>query len=220
MRVNRIGLTGALLLAALTATGCAPDVERLDGQAAPAGITTPATTPPTTAPPTSAATTTPSSAPPKSPSRSSSPPEVLPPQFRLVLGPAGLDGLNLRMTREQAEKTNMIEGYEVEDFTANCGVSRLRGFGGTVFFTPGLGLSSINAPDGVRTPEGIRIGSTVEEVKAAYSDWEPILTGDDNAQDYGWVDVPGKSEDGYRIDVKNGKVTSIALAAEGQKCIE
>jgi hypothetical protein len=232
MNVSRTGLTGALLLTALAATGCAPAVERLDGQAAPAGITTPTTSTPAATP----AVTTPAGTPPAgttpagtttsgtttsgAPSRSPSASTVLPPRFRLVLGPDGLGGLRLRMTREQAEATGMIEGYEVEDFIGNCGVSRLRGFGNTVYFTPGLGLSSIHAPDGVRTPEGIRAGSTVKELKAAYPTWEAILTGDDDAHDYGWVDTPGNSKNAYRIDVKGGKVRSIALATEGQKCIE
>jgi hypothetical protein len=221
MGANGIRLTGALLLTALTATGCSPDVERLDGQAAPAGVTTHATTPPTTTPPTTAAATTAPAAPSTAASPSSSPsssPRTF--QQRLVLGPAGLGGLKLRMTRERAEGTGLIEGYEVEDFTGNCGVARLRSTGDTVYFTPGLGLSGIYAPDGVRTPEGIRVGSPVTEVKAAYPTWKAIVTGDDNAQDWGWVDVPGSSDDGYRIDVKGGKVTSIVLAAEGQKCIE
>ncbi|GIE34659.1 hypothetical protein Ait01nite_077040 [Actinoplanes italicus] len=137
-----------------------------------------------------------------------------------MLGPNGLGGLKLRMTPEQAEATGLIEGYEVEDFTGNCGVARLRTTGDNVHFTPNLGLSGIEAPDGVRTPEGIRTGSTVNEVKAAYPNWEAILTGDDNARDYGWVKAPGGSGSSYRIDVNDGKVSSVILTTEGQKCVE
>jgi hypothetical protein len=207
MNVDRIRLAGVLLLTGLMAGACSPGVERLDGQAAPAGIAAPSTPPPAT---TAASTTKPSTSPSSSPSTS----KASPIQQRLVLGPDGLGGLKLRMTREQAEATGLIEGYEVEDFTGNCGIARLRSTGDGVHFTPGLGLSSIDAPDGVRTPQGIRIGSTLNELQQTYPSWEDLGTG------YGWVKVPGNSRNSFRIDVRNSKVSYITLTTEGQKCVE
>ena len=74
-------------------------------------------------------------------------------------------------------------------------------------------------PDLMRTMAK-RAGSTVKEVKAAYPTWEAILTGDDDARDYGWVKAPGNSRSSYRIDVDNGRVSSVILTTEGQKCVE
>jgi hypothetical protein len=37
-------------------------------------------------------------------------------------------------------------------------------------------LSSIDAPDGVRTPQGIRIGSTLKELQQTYPAWEDLGT--------------------------------------------
>jgi hypothetical protein len=209
MNSNMVRPVVALVITGLLTGGCTSGVEPLDGQAAPTGAAAPASAP------TSPAATSPAAPPATSPA---SLPSVSPPAATPVLGPDGLGRLKLLMTRKQAEATRLIEGYRVEDFTGNCGVAELVDRGSTVYFTPGLGLSSINAPDGVRTPQGIRVGSAISDVQRAYPDWEEILGGGDTG--YGWADVPGSDGTMYRIDVRDGKVTDIALTAEGQKCIE
>jgi hypothetical protein len=227
MNKKTIRLAVPLLLIGLTATGCGNDMERLDGLATPAGAPSPSRpasaapigspTAPSATPATPATSASTSRGTPATPATSKTTTKSTS-SNNLVLGPRGLGGLTLGMTRRQAEATSLIEGYEVEDFTGNCGISHLRTTGDTVYFTPGLGLSNITAPDGVRTPEGIRVGSTIKELQRAYPDWEEVLGGGDSG--YGWVEVPGHSKNSYRIDVRDGKVSSVVLSTEGQKCVE
>ncbi|RZU49064.1 hypothetical protein EV385_0799 [Krasilnikovia cinnamomea] len=214
--MTRTRLAGVVLVGALAVAGCDDGPRRLDGNAAPAGGS----------PPTSAALA-PSALAPSAPGSPAPAPSTTPPAAgpkpstspaALVLGPQGLGALKLGMTLEQARATGMIVGYKVEDFTGHCGISKLRGTNATVFFTPGLGLSSIDMYGGIRTPEGIRLGSSIDGVRKAYPDWEEIVGGGDTG--YGWADTPGNRKAGYRIDVRKGKVDGVALALEGQKCIE
>lgn len=208
MRSTRIAVV--LICAALWTTGCARP-QRVDGDARPAGaqlsVSKPSSSspaPPTTSP--SAPAPVSSSAPAHKPSKA--------PKKPTVLTPAGLGALKLRMTRKEAEATGMITGYKVEDFGYRCGIAHLRGSGATVYFTPGLGLSSIAASDGVRTPEGIRLGSTVAAVKKAYPDWREV-TADSEVNGYGWTD-----HDHYRIEIRDGKVSSLVATAQGLTCVE
>ena len=122
------------------------------------------------------------------------------------------------MTPEQAEATGLTEGYEIENVGVNCGMSKVKGTSAAVFFTPGLGLSSIDMYGSVRTPQGIRLGSTMRAVQDAYPDWEEIIGGGDTG--YGFAKVPGNGQAKYRIDVRDAKVTYVALTYEGQRCIE
>ena len=217
MRMIRI--SAVLLGTALAAAACAGGPQHVDGFAQPAGAATipPASATATPAPATSAPTSTPatpatSAATGTSPTgTASSEPAASTRPVTPLLGPNGLGELQLGMSRAEAEATGLITGYRVEDFTGNCGVSKIRGTDATVYFTPGLGLSSIAAYGSVRTPRGIRLGSTVAAVRKAYPDWDFAIGDEKNG--WGWVDH-------YRIDVKDGKVSYLALAAEGQRCIE
>ena len=227
-QVRAIAITGAVMSMALM-TGC-NGVERLAGNAAPVGVspaasataspagslpapapsrtTTPASAPTTTSrSPTTAPTTPPASS---EPVRTPSPPRVL--------GPLGFGALRRGMTFEQARATGLIEGYEVEDFGVNCGMSKLKGTGATVFFTPGIGLSSIDMYGSVPTPQGIKLGSTMSAVQDAYPDWEVVVGEGEDGR--GFADVPGNSKGTYHIEVSKAKVTYLALTYEGQRCIE
>jgi hypothetical protein len=212
--MRKVRLAGVLLLTTLVATGCGAGPQRLDGEAQPAGAASTGPAPYTqTAAPSpvapSTATTSPASRPATGPATPTATRRTTRPP--VVLGPDGFGALKLGMSRSEAEATGMISGYRIEDFGANCGISKLRGTDSTVFFTPGLGVSSIDAAPGVRTPEGIRLGSTMSAVQRAYPDWELAVGGGDTG--WGWAGH-------YRIDVKNGKVTYLTLATEGQRCVE
>ncbi|WP_127506493.1 hypothetical protein [Actinoplanes solisilvae] len=207
----RTRLATVLLCTALAMTACNNQgPQKLDGAARPDGVSLAPSPSATTAPPAPPTSTSPSASTSTSvrPSKSaSSSPKTTP----TVLGPSGFGALKLGMTRKQAEATGMITGYETENFTGNCGVAKLRPGGATVYFTPGMGLSSIGAYGRVRTPKGIKLGSTVTALKKAYPTWEDAIG--DGQTGYGWADH-------YRFDVRDGKVTSFSLTAEGQRCIE
>ncbi|MEV4702756.1 hypothetical protein [Actinoplanes sp. NPDC049316] len=218
--VRAIAIMGAALGMALM-TGCTNGVEQTGGIAAPAGE------PPSSSAPAAPGTATPSATPSRTPAPPSPSPTTASPAGSQpartataprVLGPFGLGALRLGMTREQAEATGMIQGYRVEDFTGSCGIAKVRGTTATVFFTPGLGLSNIDMYGSVRTPEGIRLGSSMSAVQRAYPDWEEVLGGGDNG--YGWAVTPGNGQAKYRIDVKDARVTSVDLSLKGQKCVE
>jgi hypothetical protein len=218
--VRAIAITGAVISAVLM-TGCSSGVEQVAGDAAPAGERPAASASPGQAGSSPATTTTVTSAPASTrrssepastsqPVRTSSPPRVL--------GPAGLGPLKLGMTRKQAEATGMIEGYEVADDLAHCGVSKVRGTNATVFIDPSRGVSFIGLYGTVRTPEGIRLGSSVSAVRSAYPDWDFVL-GDSDAGE-GSVRAPGNSKALYGIDIRNGKVSYLALSSDNQRCTD
>ncbi|MCA2212606.1 hypothetical protein [Jidongwangia harbinensis] len=224
--MRAITITGAVISAVLM-TGCSAGVEQVAGDAVPAGGQPAASASPSLAAPspaasapagtaavTSAPASRPTSSPPTAttrPVRTTSPPRTL--------GPAGLGPLKLGMTRKQAEATGLLEGYEVADYLARCGVSKVRGTSrATVFIDPSRGVSYIALYGTVRTPEGIRLGSSVSAVRRAYPDWEFILG--DSASGEGAVRVPGNSNAGYQIDIEDGKVSYLALSSENQRCTD
>lgn len=177
--MRKVRLAVVLLGTALVVTGCGQGPQRLAGNAVPAGATS--TVEPTSDPvgePTSEPGGQPTSEPVGEPtSQSGGQPTSDPANRPTTLGPDGFGALKLGMSRSQAEATGLISGYKAEDFGAKCGYSKLKGTSATVYFTPGLGVSSIDASAGVRTPEGIRLGSTMNAVRKAYPDWE-LAVGD------------------------------------------
>lgn len=135
-----------------------------------------------------------------------------------MLGPSGLGALQLGMTRRQAEATGLIEGWEVADYLAKCGISQVKGTDAEVFTDPDRGVSYITLYGTVRTPEGIRLGSSLGAVRAAYPDWDFALGDSDSGS--GGVPAPGNSRARYGIDITDGKVSHLALASDDQRCID
>ncbi|MCP3799293.1 hypothetical protein NLX83_08495 [Allokutzneria sp. A3M-2-11 16] len=136
-----------------------------------------------------------------------------------VLGPNGLGDLKLGMSEEDAYQTGMLHGYQGEDpgagFSKNCS---WYGFHNRptdldVLISPTKGVSVIFANQGVRTVQGIGIGSSRKELLAAYPEWSD----DPNGR---WVRVPGNANAGYAIDVRDDKVIFIGLYQNGQECAE
>lgn len=208
--MRAIAITGAVI-SGLLMTGCTTEAEQVAGDASPAGDRPAVSAPPAPAGSAPASAGPSSKAPATSPpARTSSPPRVL--------GPAGLGPLKLGMTRKQAEATGMIEGYETTDYLAQCGLSRVRGTTATVFIDPTRGVSYISLYGSVRTPEGIRLGSSLSAVRTAYPDWEFVL-GDSDAGE-GSVRVPGSSNAWYSLDIQEGKVSHLALSSDNQRCID
>ena len=135
----------------------------------------------------------------------------------LVLGPDGLGALKLGMDRSQAEATGVVEPFRNEPSGRCSWRSQLTGAPagqGTVFHSDALGVATIEAYEGVRTPEGIAIGSPLAAVDQAYPGWL------DNAVPRGIAPVPGHDGIVYRIGYDGGKVTRLTLQYARQDCYE
>jgi hypothetical protein len=93
---------------------------------------------------------------------------------------------------------------------------------GLLFFSATTNkLVAIYAYSGVTTPEGIGLGSTVDELKAAYPSWGtgPDDEGDGPDEGRGYVELPGGKAT-YRIVVNDGKVAELSLDSIDQDCYE
>jgi hypothetical protein len=211
----------ALLLGSvlLLSTGCAAQVPRVDGAAGP--ITAPSAS--AAAPSGPAAPPSGPAAEPTSPASASSRPDAGSSSGRaLVLGPDGLGALKLGMTSEQATATRLITRWEGEG-TEGCTLrSSLRAANDAVVLYSGeTGIAVIEAYGDIRTPQGIREGSTTAAMRKAYPRWQSNNEdGEKYGDGHGLVTVPGNSAADYRIAVENGRVTELTLQLKTQPCYE
>ncbi|MFF0245110.1 hypothetical protein ACWEU6_05570 [Streptosporangium sandarakinum] len=128
-------------------------------------------------------------------------------------GPYGYGGVRLGMTLKQAEGTRKIvkklsagqcSGWDLKAHpTGRDGVG--------LHISKKLGVALIQAPKDVRTPEGIKVGSTMKQVKKAY----PRL---DTSGNYPVAVVPGNPKALYYFLSHRGKVHELALALKNQDC--
>ena len=110
------------------------------------------------------------------------------------LGPNGYGELELGMSKAEALDTGFTVGLEVEA-GGTCGGEEdgsLNGVfagdddyaDGRLFFSANSGkLIAIYAGEGISTPEGITLGSSRDDVLAAYPEWEPIVPDPDFGRD-------------------------------------
>ena len=218
-RKTAIPFVSVIVGVALAASACTGGVEQLPGSAAPVSGSpaASATTVPTTTPASSA-----SPAPSSSHSASPKPSDSSPPK---VLGPYGLGSLRLGMTRKQAEATGLINRFtSSEPSSPDCTLrSKLKAApadAGTVLSSVTLGVEVIDGYGSVRTPEGIRIGSTLAAVKKAYPEWQDVSDSGDDANGRGYGNVSGNSTAVYRIALLKGKVDELTLQNKHQNCYE
>ncbi|MEE9965845.1 MAG: hypothetical protein K4304_12245 [Propionicimonas sp.] len=152
-----------------------------------------------------------------------------------TLSATGYGALQLGMTKAEATATGLTTGISGTD--GACGGAadgRLAGapateptdenpyVQGTLFFSSNTGkLVVISAYGPVATPEGIKIGSTVAELKAAYPTWsgEPDDAGNPSDSGRGYVELPG-GKASYRIVVISGAVVELSLDSAAQDCYE
>lgn len=128
-------------------------------------------------------------------------------------GPYGYGGVRLGMTLKQAEATRKVvkkldegqcSGWDLKAHpTGRDGVG--------LYISKHLGVALIEAPKGVKTPEGIKVGSTLKQVKKAY----PRL---DTTGNYPVAAVPGNPKALYYFLSYRGKVYELGLALKNQDC--
>jgi hypothetical protein len=192
--VKRAVLLLGLVLPVLAA-GCGPAVSHVEGAAAPVTSSSP---------------------------RSTSSPSVQAPA-PAVLGPDGFGALKLGMTEEQATATGLIDRWPVGE---GCAVNTFlrsapdKGDGGRVYLNDNRDVAIIVGYPGVRTPEGIGIGTSKAAMLKAYPGWRNETEQDPHADGRGIVVVPGNSKAHYRMDLEGGKVTGLTLQDRDQNCYE
>jgi hypothetical protein len=208
MRTNMskiVAFVGGIAGAGLVLTGCAGGASQAAGtptSAAPS-VSSPASLPAKSSP--APAPASPPAAPVTSPK-----PKAAAPADK-ILGPRGYGTWVLGMSRQAVLKA----GGLVEDGSdgTTCAAYRTKD-GARIVVSAKFGLVSVEAPPGARTPEGIRPGSTVKDVKAKYP----------NAQEYRYgftVSVRGSAF--YSLESAanrpTDKVNSIAVLAESGDCM-
>ena len=91
---------------------------------------------------------------------------------------------------------------------------------GRLFFSTTTGkLVAIYAFPGVKTAQGVQIGSSYAQMHAAYPTWESI-TGDGSTNGRGGAPAPGNPGAHFRIVVLNDKVFELSLDSKAQDCYE
>jgi len=189
--VKRAALLLGLVLP-LLAAGCDAAVSHVDGVAAPVTSSSPAPSSPATP---------------------------------AVLGPDGFGALKLGMTAEQATATGLVarwpaagDGCAQNTFLKSA-TGEATGAEGRVYLND-RGVQIIEAYPGVRTPEGVGVGTSRAALFKAYPGWRNVADEDPRADGRGQVAVPGNSKAVYRIVTIDGKVTELALQDENQDCYE
>ncbi|MBO3740930.1 hypothetical protein [Actinoplanes flavus] len=202
-------------------TGCANAPQTVAGEAKPAGVASPSPSPSP-----SASSAKPASSP--SPSSSSSPSSTK--SAALVFGPTGVGKLKIGMSVEDAVATGELKSPDL--VAEGCGASEIRAAKSSEVKTThstDRGLIAIPAWGRIATPEGIHIGSTLAQVKAAYPDFEwrnieelpvEVLEATPGGDAYaGWDDEYKNVHYRFRFDNKN-KLTELGLEHDKQNCYE
>ena len=212
LRLRAVAVALAVAGAVAGCSAALPDVQPwlspTPTLAAPAPTTATSTTAPATAAtPTASASATPSATP-ATTGRS------------LVFGPTGLGGLQLGMTVAQAKATGLVGAVPSPSAEGGLTAQMIAGKPGDglpgLFFSPTLGLVAIYAFAGVKTAEGIGIGSTLAQVTTVYPSWQGL----DGSAGPGWVVVPGSETAVYRIDIRDGVVDQLDIQLTAQDCYE
>lgn len=143
------------------------------------------------------------------------------------LGPDGFGKIRLGMTAAEARATGqfvLLKGQGIGGCQVGTEVGMTSAKSGAIWISDVYGVVKIATYAGVRTPEGIGLGSTTDEVEDTYPDTHVELARDMSngrvqMDDHYRSSVPGNPRAAYRFFVdKNDKVDSILLTLANQDC--
>ncbi|MFI6326213.1 hypothetical protein ACIBG8_52440 [Nonomuraea sp. NPDC050556] len=135
-------------------------------------------------------------------------------QARTSLGPYGYGSVKLGMSAKDAKATGKISlkmkgqcsGWDLKAHpTGRDSVG--------VYISKNVGVALIFAQKGMKTPEGIGLGSTKKQLKAAYPHLKTAASG------YPYTEVPGNKKAYYSFLLSKGKVYELALGLTTQDCV-
>lgn len=124
----------------------------------------------------------------------------------VTLGPQGAGRFQLGMAT-----TDLTAGGQAQPSTktpAGCSSFAIRTGSGTAWAARNGTLVALVYESGVITPEHVTVDATQDAVKSAYPDFDGTT-----------AKVPGNPDAKYRFTFSAGKVTSIALLADRQDCV-
>ncbi|WP_449064278.1 hypothetical protein, partial [Planomonospora algeriensis] len=131
-----------------------------------------------------------------------------------AFGPFGFGGVRLGMSARKAKATKKIVYISG---SGPCTAWDLKAYPGgadsvDLHISKRRGVAVISAPEGVKTPRGIKIGSTAGRLKKAYPGVRRAANG------YAVVTVPGNPKADYLFQLSRGKVSEMILALKSQDC--
>ncbi|MEO3794416.1 hypothetical protein ABGB14_29740 [Nonomuraea sp. B10E15] len=134
------------------------------------------------------------------------------------LGPNGYGKVRLGMSAKKARATGKVvlkmplRGGSCSGWDLKAHPTGKNSVG--LYISKRRGVAVIFAPKGVRTPEGIGIGSTTKQVKKAYPRWKTAASG------FLLASVPGNKKAYYAfIASKKGTVKELAFGLNTQDCV-
>ncbi len=142
---------------------------------------------------------------------------------QIPLGPSGWGQLTLGMTVKQAEATGMMTKMSGSPGPGCDSSTHLLGTvvgptpeSGVLFFSADMGLIAIYAYPGLKTPEGIELGSTYQDVHSAYPDWHGL----EGTSGRGYAKATGNASYRIVIDGSTKKVVELDVQLNDQDCYE
>ncbi|GAA5082446.1 hypothetical protein GCM10023259_091690 [Thermocatellispora tengchongensis] len=132
-----------------------------------------------------------------------------------AFGPYGYGGVKLGMSAKQARATGKItpkEGWgPCTGWDLKARPSGRDKVG--LYISKKRGVAVIFAPKGVKTRQGIGIGSTEKQLRKAYPGLKRSASG------YPVASVPGNPKASYRFLLSRGRIYEMVLALNDQDCV-
>lgn len=134
-----------------------------------------------------------------------------------TLGPYGYGAVKLGMSATKAKATRQVV-LKMSAGSGSCSGWDLKAHptgkdSVGLYISKKVGVAVIFARKGVRTPQGIGLGSTLKQVKKAYPKVKNSPSG------FPYVSVPGNPKAYYAFIPAKGKVRELAFGLTTQDCV-